>query len=494
MSDDSDMMDATSDDYFFDEDEDSNFEPVVPEASIKKIYEVDFQVYSPEDILAFQKAEIAHVQGIIGGSLDTAATLLRSFSWNKEKMIESYIEDPDKVTEQAGVILDVKRKPRLEVVPGFVCDICCNDDPELETLALGCNHRFCKDCYEHYLTMKIAEEGESRRISCPADCRVIVGRETIKMMVKPKVFEKYEQLLLRTYVDDRDYLKWCPYPNCEYCVECKVGPNKLDEIVPTVICRSGHRFCFGCGVKDHQPSTCHLVKLWLKKCADDSETANWIAANTKECVKCGSTIEKNGGCNHMTCKKCKTEFCWVCLGPWSEHGTQWYNCNRYDEKNSVEARDSQAKSRQALERYLHYYNRYANHEQSAKLDQDLYAKTEQKMEEMQHTSELSWIEVQFLKKAVQVLLESRATLQWTYCFAFYLQRNNHTELFEDNQRDLEMAVEHLSELLENPLDPTKIHETKQLVLDKTAYVNSRREVLLSDTCRGLLEGRWQYKF
>lgn len=35
----------------------------------------------------------------------------------------------------------------------------------------------------------------------------------------------------------------------------------------------------------------------MKKCADDSETSNWISANTKECPKCHSTIEKNGGCN-----------------------------------------------------------------------------------------------------------------------------------------------------------------------------------------------------
>lgn len=41
------------------------------------------------------------------------------------------------------------------------------------------------------------------------------------------------------------------------------------------------------------------------------------------------------------------------LGPWSEHGTAWYSCNRYDEKESVEARDAQSKSRASLERYLH---------------------------------------------------------------------------------------------------------------------------------------------
>jgi ariadne-1 len=106
-------------------------------------------------------------------------------------------------------------------------------------------------------------------------------------------------------VDDKNHIKWCPFPNCDYAIECKHSDIKL--CVPSVECESGHRFCFGCSLKDHQPSPCHIVKYWNKKCADDSETANWIAANTKECVKCQSTIEKNGGCNHMTCKKCKAE-------------------------------------------------------------------------------------------------------------------------------------------------------------------------------------------
>jgi len=53
----------------------------------------------------------------------------------------------------------------------------------------------------------------------------------------------------------------------------------------------------------------------------------------------------------MTCKKCRNEFCWVCMGPWSEHGNQWYTCNRYEEKTSIDARDSKSKSRAKLERY-----------------------------------------------------------------------------------------------------------------------------------------------
>ena len=56
------------------------------------------------------------------------------------------------------------------------------------------------------------------------------------------------------------------------------------------------------------------------------------------------------------------------------------------------------------------------------------------MEEMQLTTELTWIEVQFLKKALDEVLRCRMTLKWTYAMAYYLEKDNNKELFEDNQR------------------------------------------------------------
>jgi len=119
----------------------------------------------------------------------------------------------------------------------------------------------------------------------------------------------------------------------------------------------------------------------------------------------------------MTCKKCKYEFCWVCMGEWSAHGTSWYSCNRCvaslvrpPDRAATRRRPATARPRRVRaaprsnatsscvrlsERPLivQYYNRYANHEQSAKLEKELFIKIEKKMEEMQNSSQLSWIEV-----------------------------------------------------------------------------------------------------
>ena len=75
---------------------------------------------------------------------------------------------------------------------------------------------------------------------------------------------------------------------------------------------------------------------------------------------------------------------------------------------------------------------------------DLYAKTEKKMEEMQLTSALTWIEVQFMKKAVDEVFRCRMTLKWTYAMAYYLQKGNEKELFEDNQRSGDLLPRSIS--------------------------------------------------
>ncbi|TQV96774.1 IBR domain-containing protein [Cordyceps javanica] len=503
LSSDDEMMQDSADDLSaaeFDDDED--FDEPDPDfgLSSKELYKkknqghvVPFSVYKPADIQQQQDDMIAEVNMILDMGKEDAAILLRHFRWNKERLLEDYMDRPERVLEAAGLNSSTNDLPKLEAVTGFVCDICCEDEEGLESFAMKCGHRYCVDCYRQYLTQKIRDEGEAARIQCPSDgCGRILDSRSLDLLVTPDLTGRYRELLNRTYVEDKDIFKWCPAPDCPNAVECGVKKKDLDKVVPTVECSCGFRFCFGCPNPDHQPAPCDLVKKWLKKCADDSETANWINANTKECPKCQSTIEKNGGCNHMTCRKCRYEFCWMCMGLWSEHGTSWYNCNRYEEKSGHEARDAQTKSRTSLARYLHYYNRYANHEQSARLDKDIAIKTEMKMVQLQTTSGMSWIEVQYLNAASQALQTCRQTLKWTYAFAFYLTKTNLTEIFEDNQKDLELAVENLSEMFEKPIQELSDANLKVDIMDKTSYCNKRRIILLEDTADNLARGKWSF--
>jgi hypothetical protein len=49
------------------------------------------------------------------------------------------------------------------------------------------------------------------------------------------------------------------------------------------------------------------------KCEDIAHEL-WLKANTKPCPNCKSPVEKNDGCNHMTCgnRHCRHDWCWIC--------------------------------------------------------------------------------------------------------------------------------------------------------------------------------------
>jgi ariadne-1 len=101
-------------------------------------------------------------------------------------------------------------------------------------------------------------------------------------------------------------MRYCPAAGCD-----KVA---IGSAVTTVRCECSYPFCFRCGEEAHDPANCAQLAEWAQKCMNESETANWILANTKKCPKCAARIEKNQGCNHMSCKLCKYEFCWICMG------------------------------------------------------------------------------------------------------------------------------------------------------------------------------------
>jgi hypothetical protein len=63
-------------------------------------------------------------------------------------------------------------------------------------------------------------------------------------------------------------------------------------------------------------STCDNFQRWKKENGQvDALYDEWARWNTKACPKCHQRIEKNQGCDHMTCR-CGYEFYWTTLQPY----------------------------------------------------------------------------------------------------------------------------------------------------------------------------------
>jgi ariadne-1 len=99
---------------------------------------------------------VDEVAGLLEQPKESTAILLRYFRWNKERLIEQYMDNQEEVLSKAGLGQDMSASPpRVETRDDFTCDICCEDGPGLETFAMKCEHRFCIDCYRQYLSQKI---------------------------------------------------------------------------------------------------------------------------------------------------------------------------------------------------------------------------------------------------------------------------------------------------------------------------------------------------
>lgn len=57
-------------------------------------------------------------------------------------------------------------------------------------------------------------------------------------------------------------------------------------------------------------------------------TEQLLETTTRPCPRCFVAIEKEGGCQHMTCSnpRCRHEFCWLCLRDWKSPGHDGLQC------------------------------------------------------------------------------------------------------------------------------------------------------------------------
>ena len=76
-------------------------------------------------------------------------------SWNKEKLIGRFSEDPIDIANKCGMRLDMKLEdPPKSLKKKFTCTVCFEPVRQSKSFALGCGHRFCNGCWKSYLQVR----------------------------------------------------------------------------------------------------------------------------------------------------------------------------------------------------------------------------------------------------------------------------------------------------------------------------------------------------
>mmetsp|Transcript_35230 Transcript_35230/g.85386 ORF Transcript_35230/g.85386 Transcript_35230/m.85386 type:complete len:1203 (+) Transcript_35230:195-3803(+) len=435
----------------------------------------------------------------------------------------------------------------------------------------GCGHAFCTECLEGYVVDCAKSLTPVSKIMCPQHgCQGSVGQRFVDKLVKnhPKTCSRIDDATVRHFVSSSYDFKFCNHPGCtgvvkrmpqkfftragydpdlhDYCAAvCTAGPKNRcpPGSSPTLTydgvedskynsCRSkaqpqrAHRFCFKCGDPMHWPVPCDKLKEWKKKMmeeigeveeeetgaanADELAMKMWMKANTKSCPQCDVLIEKNDGCNHMTCvnPSCRYEFCWICLKDWKLHGSAtggFFRCNIWNEEgegNNPDAADAAAaaaaeavvaangepgeddegfgtaiysarqqyRKRQDMNRFLHHYTRYEAHGQSARLERHMAQNATKRLAPVVTAAiafdgspafNFSGKGLSFIHSAFTELLECRSTLKYSYALSFFRyptffhfrridELNNIRRekiMFEKCQSELEIITEQMSDVL-----------------------------------------------
>ncbi|GIX72467.1 ankyrin repeat and IBR domain-containing protein 1 [Caerostris extrusa] len=498
-----------------------------------------------KDQLLVETSDMFHVP------LFTAEVLLRNYEWSRQSLLDAWMKDPIACCKEVGISppssalnfsptkdalktcceqiqneyqSNTLNSPSRTVAikEEVMCEICTENIIATDTVQVPCTHLFCKECWNVYLTAKIVD-GETTNILCPTyNCSYVVPIDVIEKLVSEDMVKRYFQFDIKAFVESNPSMKWCPSPGCARAVKVPEMEKTSDEIIAlsfsvppslshSVDCGNGHYFCWECLGEAHAPCGCEKWREWHSKIAEikpqelkhtyseteQAENSLWMVTNSKPCPNCKSPIQRNEGCNHMKCIKCKYEFCWVCLESWKKHSPTtggYFRCNRHEAVRRAEVKtealineaEERNKHMQELKRFLQYYTRFKKHENSYRFEEPFVKIVQNKMNILaaaMATASAEQIDMTFLEDAVYELLRARRILCGTYVYGFYLEDNGYNKtIFEYLQSELEKEAEKLSDIIAH----TYIQTPQSKIIQMISNVKRKRLELLNTVHKGLI--------
>ncbi|KAK6169231.1 hypothetical protein SNE40_020319 [Patella caerulea] len=204
-------------------------------------------------------------------------------------------------------------------------------------------HVTCLECFKIYCIVKLNErkfeedEKYGYTLPCPVRCDNSLIQESHHFcLLGEEQYERYKRFGVEEFVL-KDGGLLCPAIGCGNAVYPPESRNQTRSL-KCPLCQ--FEFCIDCRCGSHE-GDCSLQPIAGANSDDDdlvdrerAERARWesqtletIRRTTKQCPKCRTQTEKNGGCSHMNCSRCDYEWCWMCEIEWNTdcQGDHWFD-------------------------------------------------------------------------------------------------------------------------------------------------------------------------
>jgi len=198
-------------------------------------------------------------------------------------------------------------RPKILKVPK--CSVCWEPLASQDCIILQkCQHSIHIGCLQDHVDHQIRDG--ARMIKCPIEgCAEKIQENDLQYLIKES---PYVQKLLKNNRLKYEVARYphlfahCPTPDCNSNI-------RLQDFQVRYYCDECRKeVCLECKTGWHYNLTCGQFKQQIELQNDKAFLNLASQKGLKQCPQCRYWIEKNEGCNHITCYICKTQFCYGC--------------------------------------------------------------------------------------------------------------------------------------------------------------------------------------
>lgn len=233
----------------------------------------------------------------------------------------AYEADDESKMHRYLLAFNIGRRKELFRLQSHECSVCFELKDGGRFVRFECGHAFCAECARGLVTSHI--DGGGVHVKCPdTSCRKLLEPHEIREILDDDaLFETWTELSFKQGIASHPDYSFCP--RCGGVAVEDAEENSADCGVCFYV------FCTLCQESRHPGVQCvsQETKLemlrqramggsadaiaLLRKTELELKSLSLIEKTTKPCPSCGEAVERNQGCNKMTCL-CGSLFCYRC--------------------------------------------------------------------------------------------------------------------------------------------------------------------------------------